>query len=181
MSKSNVALVLGSGGARGLAHIGVLKALHENEVPVHLVTGTSMGALIGGLYASGVDVAAMEKIVHEVDKLMVARIFIPKLFSPGFIDNKRIISFIKELAGDINIEDMPVPFSAVATDFITGEEVIFNKGPLVEAIMASIAIPTVLQPVFIKGRCLIDGGLNNPLPVSVAKCMGKSRIKKQRS
>jgi NTE family protein len=174
--KGQIALVLGSGGARGLAHIGVIKALEEHKVPVGLVTGTSIGALIGGLFASGINVNSLEKIVREVDKIMVAKILMPKLFAAGFIDNKRVIVFIKELTGSVRIENLKLPFAAVATDFITGEEVIFDKGPLVDAIMASIAIPTVFQPVLLNNRYLIDGGLSNPLPISVAKEMGAQKI-----
>ncbi len=175
-TKKQIALVLGSGGARGLAHIGVIKALEENQIPVDLVTGTSIGALIGGLYASGININTLEKIVHEVDKIMVAKILMPKLFASGFIDNKRIIDFIKELVGDVTIEDLKMPFAAVATDLVTGEEVVFDKGPLVDAIIASVAIPTIFQPVFLKNRYLIDGGLSNPLPISVAKEMGAKKI-----
>lgn len=167
-SKKHNALVLGSGGARGLAHVGVIKAIEERNIHVDIVTGTSIGAFIGGLYASGMNSSSMEKIINEVDKVMMAKILIPKFFSPGFIDNKRIIDFIHELAGDIKIEDMRIPFAAVATDLITGEEVVFTKGFLKDAIMASMAIPTVLQPVYSNNRYLIDGGLCNPLPISVA-------------
>ena len=174
--KRQIALVLGGGGARGLAHIGVIKALEENNIPIELITGTSIGALIGGLYASGKDVKTMGNIVSEVDKIMVAKILMPKLFAPGFIDNKKVIDFIKELVGDVKIENLKIPFAAVATDLITGEEVIFDKGLLTDAIMASIAIPTIFQPVFLNDRYLIDGGLSNPLPISVAKEMGAYKI-----
>lgn len=172
----NIALVLGSGGARGLAHIGVIKALEENGIPINLITGTSIGAFVGGVYSSGKSLSEMEKIIGGVDKLMVAKIMIPKFFGPGFIDNKRVIEFIKHLVGDVRIENLKIPFACVATDFITGEEVIFNRGLLAEAIMASIAIPTIFQPVFIDNRYLLDGGLNNPLPISIAKEMEAAKI-----
>jgi NTE family protein len=174
--KKNIALVLGSGGARGLAHIGIIKALEENHIPIDIVVGTSIGALIGGIYASGKSSSSMEKVVCSVDKIMVAKILIPKIFGPGFIDNKRVVEFIKKLIGDVKIENMRIPFSCVATDFITGEEVVFNKGLLADAIMASIAIPTIFQPVFLKKRYLIDGGLSNPLPISIAKEMHAQKI-----
>jgi len=168
--------VLGSGGARGLAHIGVLKAIEEYNIPIDMIIGTSVGALIGGIYASGMDVASMEKIVRKVDKMMVAKILMPKLFSGGFIDNRKVMDFIVKLVGDVKIEDMKMQFTTVATDFITGEEVIINSGLLAEAILASIAIPTIFQPVFQHNHYLIDGGLSNPLPVSVAKKMGAQKI-----
>ncbi len=174
--KKQTALVLGTGGARGLAHIGVIKALEENNIPIDIITGTSIGALVGGVYAAGVKVSRMENIVSEVNKLMVAKILMPKLFAPGFIDNKRIIDFIKDLVGDVKIENLKIPFAAVATDLITGEEFIFNKGLLSEALMASIAIPTLFQPVLINGRYLIDGGLSNPLPISVVLEMKANNV-----
>ena len=174
--KNVIGLALGSGGARGLAHIGVIKALEENHIPINVITGTSIGAFIGGIYASGIDANAMEKIIRDVNKVMVAKIMIPKLFSPGFIDNKRVIAFIKEIVGDVRIENLKIPFACVATDMITGREVIFNKGPLADAIMASIAIPTIFQPVILKNQYLLDGGLSNPLPISIAKEMKVNKI-----
>jgi NTE family protein len=174
--KKTIALTLGSGGARGLAHIGVIKALEENQIPIDIVTGTSIGALIGGLYAAGVNIKSMEKMVCNVNKIMVAKILMPKFFAPGFIDNKRVIEFIKELVGNVRIENLKIPFSAVATDLITGEEVIINKGLLIDAIMSSVAIPTIFQPVFLNNRYLLDGGLSNPLPISAAAEMKAHKI-----
>jgi NTE family protein len=174
--KKQIALVLGSGGARGLAHVGVIKAIEENHIPVGIITGTSIGALVGGFYAAGVDVKSMEKIVSDVDKMMVAKILMPKFFGPGFIDNKKVKEFIKSFVGDVKIEDLKISFAAVATDFITGEEVVFRKGLLVDAIMASVAIPAVFQPVFLNNRYLLDGGLSNPLPVSVVLDMKANAI-----
>jgi len=166
--KKQTALILGSGGARGLAHIGVIKALEENGIPIDIITGTSIGALIGGLYASGMSIQEMEKIVGNVNKMMVAKVLRPKLFSPGFVDNKSVIKFIKDMVGNVKIENLNIPFAAVSTDLVTGEEIVFTKGNLADAIMASIAIPAIFQPVHLGGRYLIDGGISNPLPVSVA-------------
>jgi len=171
-----LALVFGSGGARGLAHIGVIKAFKENDIPIDIVAGTSVGAFVGGVYASGMDVESMEKIALEVDKITVAKVFRPKFFGPGFVDNRRVKEFIHDLVGDVNIDYFDIPFASVATDFITGEEVIFNKGPLVDAILSSVAIPAILQPVNINGRFFLDGGLSNPLPISVAKNLGAGII-----
>lgn len=112
-------------------------------------------------------VKEMEKIVSEVDKIYVAKILVPKFFAPGLLNNKRVIAFIKELVGDVKIENLQ-PVASVATDLITGEEVVFRKGSLADAMMASMAIPTIFQPVYLNNRYLLDGGLSNPLPISVA-------------
>ncbi len=163
-----IALVLGSGGARGLAHIGVIKCLEEHHIRIHAVIGTSIGAFIGGLYASGLDVGSMEEVVQTMDKLAVTKILRPRFSASGIVDNARVRQFILKLIGEKQIEALPMVFRAVATDLITGEEVVLDKGTLVDAILASIAIPAVFQPVFHQSRYLVDGGLSNPLPVSVA-------------
>lgn len=174
--KNQIALVLGSGGARGLAHIGVIKALEENDIPIDIIAGTSIGAFIGGLYACGIDVNKMENIIAKVDKLMVAKFLFPKLFSPGFIDSKRVAEYIRTLIGDKKIENLKIPFATVSTNLITGEQIVFKKGSVVDAIMASIAIPAIFEPVFLNNRYLIDGGLSNPLPISVAMEMKAHKI-----
>jgi NTE family protein len=163
-----ITLVLGSGGARGLAHIGVIRSLEENQIPIHSIVGTSIGAVIGGLYAAGVTVREMEQIVRSVDRLTVAGMLMPGLSATGISASKRMRRFIASLIGDRRIEDLTIPFCAVATDLITGEEVGFERGPLVDALLASSAIPGMFQPVIHEGRYLVDGGLSNPLPISVA-------------
>jgi NTE family protein len=171
MAKTNgpIALVLGGGGARGLAHIGVLRRLEERSVPLEAIVGTSIGALIGGLYAAGTSLAEMEAVLRKTDKLTVAKILRPGFSASGLIDNDRVRKFLKSFVGKTTIEELPLPFRAVATDLISGEEIVFDKGPLAEAILASIAIPALFMPVYHDGRYLVDGGLSNPLPVSVAR------------
>ena len=168
-TNSSVALVLGGGGARGLAHIGVLRWLEEESVPLEAIVGTSIGALIGGLYAAGTGVAAMEAVLKKNDKMTVAKILRPGFSASGIIDNNRVRKFLRSFVGETLIEDLAVPFRAVATDLISGEEIVFDQGPLAEAILASIAIPALFMPVFHEGRYLVDGGLSNPLPVSIAR------------
>jgi NTE family protein len=172
--RGKIALVLGGGGARGLSHIGVLKRLEEEGVVPEVIVGTSIGALIGGTYAAGLSVGRMEEILRKMDILAVAKIFRPGIPLSGIVDGGRVAKLLRDLVGSKTIESLPVPFRAVATDLITGEDVVFDRGPLIDALMASIAIPVLFKPVFHQGRYLVDGGLSNPLPVSVAHHLSKA-------
>jgi len=176
MIKAKVALVLSSGGARGLAHIGVLKVLEKNNIPIHLIVGTSMGAFVGGFYAAGTGVDLMEEVALSVNKKFVAKMLAPGLPKSGLVNIDRIRSYLREFLGDLEIEQLRIPFASVATDLTTGEEVIHDSGPLVEAIIASIAIPGLFRPVHYQNRYLVDGGLVNPLPVSIAHKFGADVI-----
>ncbi|MBU2637192.1 MAG: patatin-like phospholipase family protein [Bacteroidetes bacterium] len=176
MSETRVALVLGGGGARGLAHIGILKALEKNNIPIHLIVGTSMGAFVGGFYTAGTGIALMEELALSVDRKFVAKMLAPSFSTSGLVNGERIRSYLEEFLGDLDIEQLRIPFSSVATDLTTGEEVIFSSGPLVDAIMASIAIPALFKPFRYHDRYLVDGGLVNPLPVSVAHRLGADVI-----
>ena len=166
--EKGITLVLGSGGARGLAHIGVLECLQEYGVPVRAVAGTSIGAFVGGLYASGMSAPDMVEVIASLDTLRITKILLPGLSSSALISTPSVRKFVAGLTGTARIEDLPIPFRAVATDLMTGEGVVLDRGPLVDAILASIAIPGLFQPVLSEGRYLIDGGLSNPVPVSVA-------------
>jgi NTE family protein len=176
MTKTKIALVLGGGGARGLAHIGVLKVLEKNHLPIDIIVGTSIGALIGGFYAARTSIELIEKMALSVDLKFVAKMLAPSFSTSGLVDGERVRSFLGKFLGEIKIEDMTIPFSSVATDLTTGEEVIFTSGSLVDAIMASIAIPMLFNPVHYQNRYLVDGGLVNPLPVSVAYRLGAEVI-----
>jgi NTE family protein len=171
-----VGLALGSGAARGLAHIGVLKVLEENKIPIDFIAGTSMGALIGATYAAGLDIEQIEEIACNTDWKLTARLFLPTLPRSGFVEGKRIKDFLKTLIGDSNIDTLKVPFAVVATDLLTGEEIVIHKGSLVEAVRASISIPVIFTPVRHQNRFLVDGGLVNPVPTSVAAEMGADVI-----
>jgi len=162
MAKAKVSLVLGGGGARGLAHIGVLKVLEKNHLPISFIVGTSMGALVGGVYAAGTGIELMEKLALSVDWKFVTKMLAPSLPISGFVDGERIRSYLREFLGNPYIEQLRTPFSSVATDLTTGDEVIHDSGPLVDAIMASIAIPGIFKPVVYQNRYLVDGGLVNP-------------------
>jgi len=166
--KSNgksVSLVLGSGGARGLAHIGVINWLTENGYQIKSIAGSSMGALIGGIYATGkLDLYA--RWVGALQKMDVLRLLDPALNRAGLIKGDRVIELLRKMVGDVNIEDLPVSFVAVAMDYHTGKEVWLRRGNLFDAIRGSIAIPMLFTPFEKDGRFLIDGGTVNPVPIA---------------
>lgn len=161
----NVALVLGSGAARGLAHIGVIEWLEHNGYAIRSITGSSMGALVGGIHAAG-RLDAYAGWVRAVSRADVVRLLDFSFERSGLIKGQRIIDLLRELVGDADIEGLPRPFAAVATDVEAGEEVWLTRGPLFEAIRASIAMPTFFTPHPLGGRLLLDGGIANPLPVA---------------
>lgn len=176
-NRPKTALVLGSGAARGLAHIGVLKALTEHHIPIDIVVGSSMGAMIGGAYAAGLSPEQIEEIACQTNRLKIAQILFPKrLQLDGLLDGKRVQKFLIALLGEQKIERLEIPFASVATDIWTGEEIILNSGSLVNAIRASISFPFLFTPMKIDGRYLVDGGVVNPLPVNIAREMGADFI-----
>jgi len=166
-----IGLALGGGGARALAHIGVLKFFSENRIPIHAIAGTSMGALIGAVYAAGLPVEQMVEIANNTDWKLTAKMMMPTLARTGFIEGTRIQEFIKTLVGDLNIDDLKIPFAAVATDVMTGEEIIIQQGSLTKAVRASISIPAIFTPFCYRNKFLVDGGLVNPVPTNVVRNM----------
>lgn len=162
---SRVALALGSGGARGFAHIGVIEGLQALGHEVVCIAGSSMGALVGGIHAAG-RLGAYADWVRTLDRQQVARLLDLSLGAGGLFKGQRIMGKLRELVGEAQIERLPIDFRAVATDIETGEELHLREGSLFEAIRASMAAPMVFTPHRIEGRLLSDGGLVNPLPVS---------------
>ncbi|TDT17189.1 NTE family protein [Ilumatobacter fluminis] len=159
-----VALALGSGGARGYAHIGVIQELEEHGFEIVGIAGSSMGALIGGLHAvNGLDEFADWAVT--LTQRDVLRMLDPTLMGPGMVRAAKIFGKLGELVGDVLIEDLPIPYTAVAADLTRRKEVWFQRGRLDAAIRASSAIPGVITPVVVNGRLLADGGLVDPLPV----------------
>ncbi len=163
-----VALVLGAGGARGLAHIGVIEALLARGYEITAVAGSSMGALIGGIHAAG-KLDAYREWVEQLVRSDVLRLLDFTFGAPGFIRGERVIGSLRELVGEHSIESLSIPFIAVATDLATQREVWFQRGPLFDAIRASIAIPLVFTPHEVAGRELVDGGLLAPLPMAATR------------
>ncbi len=160
-----VALALGSGGARGYAHIGAVQVLQERGVEFVTVAGSSMGALVGGLLSAG-KLDDYTDWVVGMSQFDVLRMLDVSLSAPGAIRAEKIFARVRELLGDVMIEDLPIPFTAVATDLLARREVWFQRGPADVAIRASIAIPGVFTPVMLNGRMLVDGGVMDPIPIA---------------
>jgi len=162
---TTISLVLGSGGARGLAHIGVIRWLTEHGYAIRSIAGSSMGALVGGIYAAGkLDVYA--DWVSALERMDVVRLLDLSFGRSGLFKGERIMDVLRELIGDRVIEDLPVSFTAVATDLDSGKEVWLREGKLFDAIRASIATPLIFTPFVHGGRRLLDGALVNPVPIA---------------
>lgn len=164
-SPQTVSLVLGSGGARGLAHIGVIHELEARGLDIRAIAGSSMGALIGGMYAMG-ELETYSDWVNTLDQADVLRLLDWTLSGGGLIRGRKIIDKLRELVGERNIEDLPIDYTAVAVDLDRGREIWLTDGPLFDAIRASIAIPGLFTPHRYGKRTLIDGGILNPVPVA---------------
>ena len=171
-----VGLALGSGSAKGLSHIGVIKLLEEMDIKIDYVAGSSIGAMIGGAYAAGVSINEIEDIALKTDLASSVKYFLPTISKSGLISGTKVTEFLRDIVGDIKIENLKIPFTATATDILTGQEVNFSKGRLVEAIRTSISVPIIFQPVIYDDKILVDGGLANPLPINVAREMGAEFI-----
>lgn len=161
----DIALVLSSGGARGLAHIGVIEELESRGYHITSIAGCSMGALIGGVYAAG-KLTEFREWMKTIDRKKMLELTDFSLSLNHFVKGKRIIETIMEFVPDVAIEDLPIPYSAVAADLKEGREVVFSKGSLFEAIRASISLPSFYEPVQREGMILIDGGVINPIPLN---------------
>ena len=164
----DVALVLSSGGARGLAHIGAIEELESNGYHISSIAGCSMGALIGGVYAAG-KLNEFREWMKTIDRKKMISLTDFSFSLNHLAKGNRIIEAIMEFVPDTPIEDLPIPYCAVATDLKAGKEVIFNKGSLFEAIRASISLPSFYEPVKRDGMVLIDGGVINPIPLNRVK------------
>jgi predicted acylesterase/phospholipase RssA len=175
-NNNKIGYALGGGAARGLSHIGVLKVLEERNIFPDIIAGSSIGALIGALYASGAKVGDIEQFALRLD--LKRLVFLADLTIPtsGLIGGKRVNSLLKSILGDLTFSQLKCDFACVATDINTGEQVVLREGSLLEAVRASISIPGIFTPVRIKGRYLVDGGLVNEVPVSVCREMGATYV-----
>ena len=160
-----VALALGSGGARGYAHIGVIEELHERGHEIVGIAGSSMGALVGGLEAAG-RLDQYTAWASSLTQRAILRLLDPSLTSAGVLRAEKVLEAVREILGDVTIEQLPIPFTSVATDLITGKSVWLQRGPVDDAIRASIAIPGIITPHVLDGRLLADGGILDPIPMA---------------
>jgi NTE family protein len=168
-----IGVALGGGFARGIAHIGVLKVLEQEGIPVRMVTGTSVGALIGACYCSGLSIAELEAVAHSVRFTTFARWTLSRY---GFASNDRMVSFLTRTLKVQIFEEMRIPLGVTATDFNTGEGVVFHSGSIVDPVRASCAYPGMFLPVEIRGRYLVDGVFSNRVPTRPLHEMGADRV-----
>ncbi|MBW2113821.1 MAG: patatin-like phospholipase family protein, partial [Deltaproteobacteria bacterium] len=170
-----IGLALGSGSARGWAHIGVIEALNEAGIQIDYVAGTSVGAVVGAVYASG-KIHSFENSILQFDWKKVVS-FLDVVFpKSGLIDGNKIADFVRTHVEEKNIENLSLPFRAISTDLVTGNEVVFQEGDIIEAVRASISIPGIFTPLRKDEMTLVDGGLVNPVPVSVVMEMGADYV-----
>jgi NTE family protein len=176
MNRKKVGLALGGGAARGLAHIGVLEVLEREKIPIDMIAGTSMGAIIGAFYAHTRDINLIRDLTVEMGKQRIR--FFTDLTIPrtGILRWKWVEDRLKRVIGGVRFEDLKIPFSCVAVDIDNGEEVILNEGLVWDAARASATVPVALSINPWQGRYLVDGGVSNPVPVSVLKQMGADFI-----
>jgi NTE family protein len=168
-----IGIALGGGFARGIAHIGVLKVLEEEGIPVHLIAGTSVGALIGAAYCSGLKSAELEEVAHKVRFTTFARWTLSRY---GFATNDRMVSFLTRTLKTQTFEELRIPLCVTATDFSTGEGVFFDSGSIIDPVRASCAYPGMFLPIEIGGRWLVDGMLSHPVPTRPLREMGAERV-----
>ena len=161
--KKRVALVLGSGGARGYAHIGVIEEIEKRGYDIACIAGCSMGAVVGGIYAAG-KLDEYRRWIESLDYLDVLRL-VDVSFRLGAIRGEKVFGQIRKIVGEINIEDLRIPYTAVAADLTNQQEIWFQEGCLHQAMRASAAIPSLFTPVMQGNRMLVDGGILNPLPI----------------
>lgn len=168
----SVGIALSSGAARGLAHIGVLTALEQAGIEIDLIAGCSIGAVIGAMAACGMGPHEMAKIASQISRVRMLSYTDITLPTKGLLSGQKVQQFLKKLFGETPLEETAIPLVLAATDILTGEEVVIDSGPIVDGVRASISIPGVFVPHQIAGRCLVDGGLVNPVPVDYLRAAG---------
>jgi len=173
---AKIGLALGTGAARGLAHIGVIKTLEEAGIKIDFIAGVSMGAMIGGGYAVTMDIKKIESIALKTDWRKLISLIDLRIPIGGIIDGQKIEEFIKSAIGDAKFSDAKIPLAIVAADVKNGERVVLTEGSIAQAVRGSISIPILFKPYNYKGRFLIDGGVVDPVPVKLAREMGADYV-----
>ncbi len=173
MATRKLGLALGGGGGKGSAHIGVLRELERIGVEIDMISGTSIGSIVGAVYAAGYTAEQIERAFRDTT---ISRILSLDPASWGLIGSDRLATVLYDLLGDKKIEDLPKPYAAVAVDLITGHEIVLERGSVVEAALASSAVPGVFPPRRVEPYILADGGIRNNLPVDVARRLGADRV-----
>jgi NTE family protein len=168
-----IGMALGGGFARGMAHIGVLKVLEEEGIPIRIITGTSVGALIGACYCGGLSIEELEKVARSCRFTTFARWTVSRY---GFASNDRMVSFLTRTLKVKTFEELRIPLGVTATDFNTGEGIVFHSGSIIDPVRASCAYPGMFLPVEIRGRYLVDGMLSHPVPTRPLREMGAERV-----
>ncbi|MFA6410574.1 MAG: patatin-like phospholipase family protein [Candidatus Buchananbacteria bacterium] len=171
IQRPKIGLALGSGGAKGLSHIGIIKAFEKNNIPIDFIAGSSIGALIGSFYAAHKDSALMEKTALGTN-WKTSFYLIDPAWPQGFIKGKKIESLLKDWLKKVDFSNLQIPLTVVATDLITGQEVDLSTGDIITAVRSSLSVPAIFEPVKYQNYLLADGGLCNPLPSEVVRKMG---------
>lgn len=175
LERPRIGLALGAGSARGWAHVGVIKALAEMDIHPDIITGTSVGAIVGAVHAIGA-LEGFEDWLLKLGRRDVLGYMDLRFSGGGFFEGRRLVATFRKHFGDIRFEDLRLPFGAIATELETGLEVWLREGSVAEAVRASISLPGIFTPVEQQGRWLVDGGLVNPVPVSLCRAMGADRV-----
>jgi len=173
--QGKVGLALGSGSARGWAHIGVIRALSEAGIQVDYIAGTSIGSVVGAVHATG-GIESLEEVALQIEWKRIASFFDVVLPKSGLLDGKKVSAFIHSYVKGLNIEELAIPYCAVATDLVTGNGVVLKEGDVIEAVRASISVPGIFTPVIKNNMILVDGALVNPVPVNVVREMGADYV-----
>lgn len=173
--KPKVAIALGSGSARGWSHIGVLKELRSLGIEPEIIAGSSVGALVGAAYAAG-QLERLEAWTKALDWKMILKYLDPSLLGGGLIQGEKLAKLVSLYVEDLRFEDLPRQLGVVATELDTGREIWFREGPVMQAVRASIGLPGLFKPILHEGHWLVDGGLSNPVPVSLCRAMGADLV-----
>jgi len=174
--RPKIGVALGTGAARGFAHIGVLKVLEREGIPVDFLAGSSIGALVASCYAAGMSLAEMEKRASELNPKQIRSYFSPSFTRHGIAHGRTIEDYLKGVMGDVQFSNLKIPLSIMCADLVTGKEVILREGSVVKAVRASISMPVIFTPVKYNKTFLVDGGLVDPIPVGPVSKMGADII-----